>query len=186
MRKAQGSIILFLDELHTMVGAGAAEGAIDAANMMKPALARGELQCIGATTLDEYRRHVEKDAALERRFQPVYVEDVACAVSSAVSRRSSHYQCYDIAGPDVMTYSEMLDHIASEAGRHPIKVYVPLFAAHTIGWAMEKLLPNPRVTRDRVRRMREDRHIDTRETADALGHFPCSFVDGLKRAASLG
>jgi ATP-dependent Clp protease ATP-binding subunit ClpB len=71
--EADGQIIVFIDELHTIVGAGAAEGAADAANMLKPALARGELRCIGATTLDEYRKHVEKDAALERRFQPVFV-----------------------------------------------------------------------------------------------------------------
>jgi ATP-dependent Clp protease ATP-binding subunit ClpB len=71
--EAQGEVILFIDELHTIVGAGAAEGAADAANMLKPALARGELRCIGATTLDEYRKHIEKDAALERRFQPVFV-----------------------------------------------------------------------------------------------------------------
>lgn len=71
--EAAGAVILFIDELHTIVGAGAAEGAADAANMLKPALARGELRCIGATTLDEYRKHVEKDAALERRFQPVFV-----------------------------------------------------------------------------------------------------------------
>ena len=71
--EADGNVILFIDELHTIVGAGAAEGAADAANMLKPALARGELHCIGATTLDEYRKHIEKDAALERRFQPVKV-----------------------------------------------------------------------------------------------------------------
>ena len=73
--KAAGNCVLFIDEMHTIVGAGAAEGAVDAANILKPSLARGELQCIGATTLDDYRKHVEKDAALERRFQPVLVDE---------------------------------------------------------------------------------------------------------------
>lgn len=82
VRAAQGHIILFIDELHTVVGAGSAAGSIDASNMLKPALSRGELQLIGATTIDEYRKHIEKDAALERRFNPVFVEepDVATAV----------------------------------------------------------------------------------------------------------
>ncbi len=75
VKAAEGQILLFIDELHTVVGAGAAEGAMDAGNMLKPMLARGELHCIGATTLDEYRRHIEKDAALERRFQPVVVDE---------------------------------------------------------------------------------------------------------------
>ena len=73
-RRARGSIILFIDELHTIVGAGAADGAMDAGNLLKPMLARGELHCIGATTLNEYRKYIEKDAALERRFQPVLVD----------------------------------------------------------------------------------------------------------------
>ncbi|MDP9381539.1 MAG: AAA family ATPase [Chloroflexota bacterium] len=75
IKQNKGEVILFIDELHTIVGAGAAEGAMDASNMLKPALARGELQAIGATTLDEYRKHIEKDAALERRFAPVYVDE---------------------------------------------------------------------------------------------------------------
>jgi ATP-dependent Clp protease ATP-binding subunit ClpC len=75
IQRATGEVILFIDELHTVVGAGAAQGAMDASNMLKPALARGELQCVGATTLDEYHKHIEKDAALERRFAPVYVEE---------------------------------------------------------------------------------------------------------------
>ena len=75
IKQAQGEVVLFLDEIHTMVGAGAAEGGLDASNLLKPALSRGELQCIGATTLGEYRKYIEKDAALERRFQPVYLEE---------------------------------------------------------------------------------------------------------------
>ena len=75
IKQAQGEVVLFLDEIHTMVGAGAAEGGLDASNLLKPALSRGELQCIGATTFGEYRKYIEKDAALERRFQPVYLEE---------------------------------------------------------------------------------------------------------------
>ncbi|HEX4422962.1 MAG TPA: Clp protease N-terminal domain-containing protein, partial [Kofleriaceae bacterium] len=83
---AAGQVIMFIDELHTLVGAGAAEGATDAANLLKPALARGELRCIGATTLDEYRKHIEKDKALERRFQPVMVEEPSVDDTIAILR----------------------------------------------------------------------------------------------------
>ena len=83
---ARGTVILFIDELHTIVGAGAAEGAVDAANLLKPMLARGELRAVGATTLDEYRKHIEKDAALERRFQPVYVGEPSVQDTIAILR----------------------------------------------------------------------------------------------------
>ncbi|HEY7604668.1 MAG TPA: ATP-dependent chaperone ClpB [Gaiellaceae bacterium] len=86
IQSAAGEIVLFIDELHTIVGAGAAEGAVDAANMLKPMLARGELRCIGATTLDEYRKHIEKDAALERRFQPVFVGEPSVSDTIAILR----------------------------------------------------------------------------------------------------
>jgi ATP-dependent Clp protease ATP-binding subunit ClpB len=86
IKNAEGELILFIDELHTIVGAGAAEGAVDAANLLKPMLSRGELRCVGATTLDEYRKHIEKDAALERRFQPVYVGEPTVADTIAILR----------------------------------------------------------------------------------------------------
>jgi ATP-dependent Clp protease ATP-binding subunit ClpB len=86
IKESAGRIVLFIDELHTIVGAGAAEGAVDAANLLKPMLARGELRCIGATTLDEYRKHIEKDAALERRFAPVFVGEPSVADTIAILR----------------------------------------------------------------------------------------------------
>jgi ATP-dependent Clp protease ATP-binding subunit ClpB len=97
VQEAQGQIILFIDELHTIVGAGKAEGAMDAGNLLKPMLARGELHCIGATTLDEYRKHIEKDAALERRFQPVFVdqpsvEDTISILRGLKDRYQEHHK----------------------------------------------------------------------------------------------
>ena len=97
VQEAQGDIILFIDELHTVVGAGKAEGAMDAGNLLKPMLARGELHCIGATTLDEYRKHIEKDAALERRFQPVLVdqpsvEDTISILRGLKDRYQEHHK----------------------------------------------------------------------------------------------
>ncbi len=86
IKASEGRVVLFIDELHTIVGAGAAEGAVDAANLLKPMLARGELRCIGATTLDEYRKHIEKDAALERRFAPVFVDEPSVEDTIAILR----------------------------------------------------------------------------------------------------
>ena len=97
--KAVGNVILFLDEVHTIIGAGGAEGAIDASNMLKPSLARGEIQLIGATTIAEYRKYIEKDAALERRFQPIMVEEPTKEQCMAIlegikSKYESHHEVY--------------------------------------------------------------------------------------------
>jgi ATP-dependent Clp protease ATP-binding subunit ClpB len=97
IERSNGQIVLFIDEMHTLVGAGAAEGAVDAANLLKPMLARGELRCVGATTLDEYRKYIEKDAALERRFQPIYVgeptvEDTIAILRGLKGKYETHHQ----------------------------------------------------------------------------------------------
>ena len=113
LSKQEGQIILFIDEIHTMVGAGKAEGSMDAGNMLKPALARGELHCIGATTLDEYRQHVEKDAALERRFQKVLVDEPTVEDTIAILRglkeRYEVHHGVDITDPAIVA-AAMLSH----------------------------------------------------------------------------
>ncbi|MEZ5155671.1 MAG: ATP-dependent chaperone ClpB [Solirubrobacterales bacterium] len=113
VQDAEGQIVLFIDELHTIVGAGAAEGAVDAANLLKPMLARGELRTIGATTLDEFRKHIEKDAALERRFQPVYVGEPdltdTIAILRGLKERYENHHGVDITDPAIVAAATLSD-----------------------------------------------------------------------------
>jgi len=161
VRKAQGQIILFIDELHTVVGAGAAEGAIDASNMLKPALARGELQCIGATTLDEYRKHVEKDAALERRFAPVFVEEPSVEATQDIlkglrERYEQHHQ---------VTYDEeALEAAAQLSSRYITDRFLPDKAIDLIDEAgskkhLQAVMAPPEITKleAQVARLEEQR-----------------------------
>ncbi len=136
IQKAQGEIILFIDELHTVVGAGAAQGAVDASNMMKPALARGELRCIGATTLDEFRKYIEKDPALERRFAPVYVEEPTVEEAIAMLRGLKHrYETHH----NVTYTDEALTSAARLSHRYVTDRHLPDKAIDLIDEAASKL-----------------------------------------------
>ncbi|MBM3130293.1 MAG: AAA family ATPase [Chloroflexi bacterium] len=136
IQNAKGEIILFIDELHTVVGAGAAMGAIDASNMMKPALARGELQCVGATTLDEYRNRIEKDAALERRFSPIFVDepDVEATIQMLKGLRDRYEQHHQVTIDD-----KAIDAAAKLSQRYVTNRFLPDKAIDLIDEAAAKL-----------------------------------------------
>ncbi len=167
--EAQGNVILFIDEMHTIVGAGGAEGAVDAANMLKPALARGELHCIGATTLDEYRKHVEKDAALERRFMPVMVgepgiEDTVAILRGLKERYEVHH--------GVRILDEALVAAARLADRHVTDRFMPDKAidcvdeaAAQLRTAIDSLPPELDTLERRVRQLEIERTALAKEGA---------------------
>jgi ATP-dependent Clp protease ATP-binding subunit ClpC len=136
IQRAQGEIILFIDELHTVVGAGAAQGAVDASNMMKPALARGELQCVGATTLDEYRQYIERDSALERRFAPVFVDEPT--VEETIEMLQGLRDRYE-AHHNVQFTSQALEAAARLSHRYVTDRHLPDKAIDVIDEAASKL-----------------------------------------------
>jgi len=157
LRASQGQVIAFIDELHTVVGAGAAEGALDAGNMLKPALARGEWQCIGATTLDEYRKRIEKDPALERRFQPVFVDEPTIDETIAILKglRSRYEEHHGVKISD-----EALEAAATLSARYISDRHLPDKAIDLIDEAGSKiridtygLPPTPQAIREEIERL---------------------------------
>jgi ATP-dependent Clp protease ATP-binding subunit ClpC len=160
IQNAKGEIILFIDELHTVVGAGAAMGAIDASNMMKPALARGELQCVGATTLDEYRNHIEKDAALERRFSPIFVDEpsVEETIHMLQGLRPRYEQHHQVKIDD-----QALEAAAKLSHRYVVDRFLPDKAIDLMDEAAAKLrvaifsmTPELKALRARIRKLQQD------------------------------
>ena len=154
IKEAGGTVILFIDELHTIVGAGAAEGAVDAANLLKPMLARGELRAVGATTLDEYRKHIEKDAALERRFQPVLVGEPSVEDAIAILRGlKERYEVHH----GVRIQDSALIAAATLSDRYIADRFLPDKAIDLIDEAASQAAHRDRLAADRDRRGRPPR-----------------------------
>ncbi len=171
--RTRGDIVLFIDELHTLVGAGAAEGAIDAASILKPMLARGELQTIGATTIDEYRKHLEKDAALERRFQPIKVEQPNVALTIEIlkglrDRYESHHT--------VTITDQALVAAANLADRYLADRYLPDKAIDLIDEAGSRLRIRRMTTPPRLQEARRGHHPPPRRQGS--GHREAGLRSG--------
>ena len=170
IRQASGEVVLFIDELHTVVGAGAAEGAIDASNMLKPALARGELQCIGATTLDEYRKHIEKDAALARRFQPVFIGEPSVDTTIEMLRglrpRYEAHHKIKIADSALIAAAKLSQRYISDR-------FLPDKAVDLIDEAASKLRIDMESAPEEVKKLdREMKHLrDEEEAASQRGDY---------------
>jgi ATP-dependent Clp protease ATP-binding subunit ClpC len=160
VQRAEGEVILFIDELHQVVGAGAAQGALDAGNMMKPALARGELQCIGATTLDEYRQHIEKDSALDRRFAPVYVEepsvdDTIEMLFGLRDRYEAHHKV-NISDDAVVAAARLADRYITERKLPDKAIDLLDEAASKLRVALYSLPPRLKEMKDAISRLQAD------------------------------
>jgi ATP-dependent Clp protease ATP-binding subunit ClpC len=169
IRKAAGEIILFVDELHTLIGAGAAEGAIDASNILKPALARGELQCIGATTLTEFRKHVEKDAALERRFQPVMVDEPTVEETIAILKglRARYEAHHGVRIDDVALVTS-----ARLAARYISDRFLPDKAIDVMDEAASRVRLHLSEPPEKIKRLREELDAVSRDLQKVVSASP--------------
>jgi ATP-dependent Clp protease ATP-binding subunit ClpC len=177
IRKAQGEVILFVDELHTLVGAGAAEGAIDASNILKPSLSRGELQCIGATTLDEYRKYVERDAALERRFAPILVAepnvDQAVEILRGLRERYEAHHGVKIGDDALVAAAQLADKYISDR-------FLPDKAIDLMDEAASKIRLQASFLPQEVRQAMEKADRARREKEDAIKNQDFEKAAGLR------
>ena len=182
IKDADGQVILFIDELHTVVGAGAAEGAMDASNLLKPMLARGELHTIGATTLDEYRKYIEKDAALERRFQPVLVDQPT--VEETISILRGLRERYEVHHGVRITDSALVA-AATLSDRYITERFLPDKAIDLVDEAASPAADGDRLDADRARRARAPAD-PARDRARGAAQGDRRRVEGAARGAREG